>query len=335
MKLKENPYYSSDRISNSKLSLINPDQAGSPELYRAVNAGEMERKEHLSLERGKLVHLYLLEPDSFRTADVDRPSASVQAVIDDLYNNGDSAVGFTEKELLNAASRTGFQSRWGDEAKLKQLFTPQNREYLNYLIEQEEYVFLSSGEKQIVESAIASVKKHPYGNLLIFGNEWDGYETYNEMSLESVCPHTGFNIKGLLDRLMIDHKNKKIIIPDLKTTSKAVDMFNVSYTYYRYYRQHAFYGYLVRCSKEFSDLITKGYTLEYKSVVVNINQGGLFQTRVFDIHPDYIEKGKIEYTDLLERVMFAEQFGYDYPKEHWVQHTVSGRLEMTLKPDAL
>lgn len=333
MKIKENPYYSSDKISNSKLSLINPEQGGSPALYRAVNAGEMEKKEHLSLERGKLVHLFLLQPDEFVVADVEKPSPAIQAVIDDLYLNSASLRKFNEQELLNAASRTGFQSRWGDEAKLKQLDTKQNKEYFNYLINQKEFVFLSSVEKQVTESALASIVKHPYANELILGNEWDGYEAYNEIPIEADCILTGLKIKGLLDRLMIDHRNRKIIIPDLKTTSKPVDMFADSYTRYRYYRQHAFYGHLVSSSKQFGDLVKKGYHIDYKSVTVNINQGGLFETRVFDIHPDFIEKGKYEYLDLLERIIFADQFGWEYPMEHWMHHTNTGKLEFTIKPD--
>jgi hypothetical protein len=333
MKITENPYYSSDRISNSKLSLINPEQGGSPALYRAVNAGEMEKKEHLSLERGKLVHLFLLEPAGFIVADVEKPSPAIQAVIDDMYRNGDSSKGFTESELLLAASRTGFQSRWGDEARLKQLDTKQNKEYFNFLIDSKEYLFLSSNDKKIVESALSSVSKHPYANLLINGNEWDGYECYNELAVESQCTVTGFGLKGLLDRVMIDHMNKKIIIPDLKTTSKAVDSFTLSYVNYRYYRQHAFYGYLIETSDMFGELVKKGYRTEYKSVVVNINPNGLFETRVFDIHPDFIQMGRSEYTSLLERIGFAEVFGWEYPKEHWEQHTVTGRLEFTLKPD--
>lgn len=330
MKLIENPYYSLDSVSNSKLTLINPEQGGSPALYQAVNAGELEKKEHLSLERGKLVHLFALEPDSFKVADVDKPSDSIRKVIDDLYWNGDSKLGFSTKEILLAAERTGYQNRWGDEAKLKQLDTEANKKYYEFLCEQEEYVFLSSTDKHIIDESIQSIKAHPYAKTLIFSDEWDGYESYNELMIESVCPETGIKLKGLLDRLMIDHRNKTIIIPDLKTTSRAVDTFNGSYEMFRYYRQHAFYGYLVKLKHE--ELFDKGYHIEYKSVVVNVNPGTLFETRVFNIHPDYIERGRLEYIDLLSRIQFANQFGWEYPREHWLEHSNTGKLEYTIKP---
>lgn len=326
-KLKENPYYMSDEISNSALALINPEQGGSPMLFNAVSKGEMEKKEHLSLERGKLVHLFALQPDDFVVADITRPSPGIAAVIEKLAELS-PIEGFCEKTLLDAARKSGFQPRWGDDAVLKSVNTPETKAYFEHLITPDEYVILTSQEKFVIESAIKSIKNHPYANYLIFGNEWDGIEGYNELPIKSYSATHDILIKGLLDRVAIIHDKKQIIIPDLKTTSKSVSNFKDSYEFWRYYRQHAFYGKLVR--DFWKDLIDKGYEVYYKSVVVNITPTGLFETRVFDISVPWIIKGIEEYHSLLGRIAFHRKVGWEFAMEDWIEYEQTGKLQFTI-----
>ena len=193
MKIKDNPYYKDTGESNSGISLINPDQGGSPELFIAVNKGEMEKKENLSLERGKLVHLFMLEPDEFKVADVERPSDGVCKVIDHLASVEDSE--FKDGHIIAAADSVGYRTNWGIDSRLKELKTSQTLKYFEYLKMPEEYVIINQVEKSIIESSIQSIKAHPYANYLIFANEWDGVESYNEEYLKYFDYETGLHLK--------------------------------------------------------------------------------------------------------------------------------------------
>lgn len=310
-KLIEHPYYNSSEISNSKLAIINPEQGGSPKLWQMVNANMMEKKESLSLERGKLVHLFQLQPDEFKVADVTKPTPGVERVISHLAATRQQ---FNAKNLVASARAVGYQNNYTPATLEKQLNTKDNEKYYEYLIESDQYIFISHIEKHVIDNALTSIKNHPFANHLMNSNEWDFDMVENEIDLYAMDKTGRFKLKGLLDRLLIKHHEKRIIIPDLKTTSKAVDQFPEYFRLYHYYRQFAFYNHLVR--HNFADLIDKGYVIENYSVVTNISPGGLFETRVFMPNSDWLEFGDQEIKNLLERVAYHEDNGWDYPMEH-------------------
>lgn len=314
MKIKENPYYGKPGVSNSSMKLINPEEGGSPKLYKAVLAGVMEKNQSLSLENGKLVHLFALQPDEFKVADVEKPTEGLVKVMDNLIKLGNPLVGFDKSELVAAARRVGYRSNWGIDAVLKELDTPVMKSYYEYLKLPEEFVIINSREKSIIDNSIQSIKQHQLANYFIFGNEWDGLEVYNEFEITAQDPISGLLVKGLIDKIAIHHDKKIIYVPDLKTTSKPVSNFEHSYRWYRYYRQHAVYIDLIKF--HFKDLIDAGYTVIPKSVVVNISNG-LFEVRVFSIDDSYIQFGRNEYQGLLHRIAFHDFHGWDYSLEEY------------------
>jgi len=72
----------SDCISNSRLSLINPDQGGSPEKYIA--------NEHFTSDSfllGSAVHAEILQPGEFNIiGGVNRPTAKLGLMADELFD---------------------------------------------------------------------------------------------------------------------------------------------------------------------------------------------------------------------------------------------------------
>lgn len=74
--------------------------------------------------------------------------------------------------------------------------------------------------------------------------------------------YRGLDCKGLLDGIFIDHKNKTIQPFDLKTSSKSVYDFNLSFMQFGYYRQCAFYT-LALLSEEspIQEYLQEGYKL--------------------------------------------------------------------------
>ena len=54
------------------------------------------------------------------------------------------------------------------------------------------------------------------------------------------------NCKSILDKVLVDHNDKRIIPMDIKTTSKGVGNFIQSFIRYGYFRQCSFYNYAIR-----------------------------------------------------------------------------------------
>lgn len=138
----------------------------------------------------------------------------------------------------------------------------------------------------------------------------------------------GFELKGELDRVAIDHKNKIIIPIDFKTTSKSVNSFESDFWYYRYDFQAATYSYGMMFHPKVKELVEQGYTVDsFRYIVVEKN---LYNNpMVFLISDEAInigfEGGKLSngktYEGLkqaLIRYKFAEENNaWEYPMEYY------------------
>ena len=82
-----------------------------------------------------------------------------------------------------------------------------------------------------------NLQEHVAANKLLF-NVPTTYTCHNEFHIN--WQYKNIDCKSLLDRVMFDHVNKKIILIDLKTTS---DIYNFKHSVeeFDYYRQIAFY----------------------------------------------------------------------------------------------
>lgn len=68
-------------ISNSALSCINPEQGGSIRKFLNFFSGEGERKNSLSLEKGKLIHKYIENKDAFVLSELVEPTEMMSKLI--------------------------------------------------------------------------------------------------------------------------------------------------------------------------------------------------------------------------------------------------------------
>lgn len=71
--------------SNSFGSWINPEEGGSPQKALQFFDNNIEEKEVKSLEKGKMVHLYMQFPKKFAIAEVPKPSDMLGTFTDNLY----------------------------------------------------------------------------------------------------------------------------------------------------------------------------------------------------------------------------------------------------------
>ena len=326
--MEEKNYYSVPAISNSGMGDINPEQGGSPKRYKKfVVDKEGDELDTPSLANGKLVHLYVEDPDAFLVSDVDRPSDMMAAWIEEV----NEAFPWTAESLTpdNIALKECIKGLKGDRYKTlkneEKIVTKffESIDYLNHLIRSEGKICMTSAQKKVVEGCIESLHKNKLAERLLFdAPEQFGATSVNEKALywKEKIALAGTSIelpaKALLDRMTLDPLNKKGTLTDLKTTGKPIANFENSFEYYRYYRQMGWYRHAMRV--EIDRLYGEGHSDSWtiEVYIVAVETSHLHETRVFYIGDRYLDKGAAEAKDLVDRIGYCTYYSsWDQCKE--------------------
>jgi len=306
--LKENPYYDVVAISNSSLSKINPSQSSHPKKYKAFINGKEEKLNTLSLERGKLLHKWVEDPNAFEVSEIEAPSDMGIVWVKEILRLEKVNKITAEEELdvvfdkliLMAKNNTGVYVTTKKEFTIIEKFKKDLLEYYTFLKYPSDKIAITKTTKNILFSCYHSLYAHPIANRLLF-EQLEDVQVLNEQAI--YFDIEGVNCKSLLDRVIIDQKNKKIKIIDLKTTSKAVGNYPNEFAYYRTYRQLAFYGKaIIELLKQLGYTDIQDYEISYH--IVAVETIGQFTTQVFDIDIEWINKGIQEYLELIKLIQW-------------------------------
>lgn len=326
MLIQEKKYYSVPYISNSALKwfLISP-------LY----CWKRMQREITDLETsyttvGKQVHMKLLEEEEFEKCytylDFKTPTSKQQLAFCEqfveLSNN--SEVDKTTA-MIQAYTENYISTKSSESAILQsaEKLYETNSEYIRYLTVKKDYrEVLSKSKHDLLTTITQVVKKHKKANILLFEDsliENSTVESHNEYPIYWDFPiefdGEKLKCKSLLDRLVIDHLNKKIIIIDIKTTS-MLSTFKQTVEDFAYYRQLAFYKLAV-----LSDLQTR-YENKYKdyeveTYIVALSTVDPYECRVFKISSDYLQRGEKEILDIMTKISWHWFTGqWDYSQEY-------------------
>ena len=96
--------------------------------------------------------------------------------------------------------------------------------------------------------------------------ELDDTESFVEKALSCKLQNYDFGLKGIIDKYIIDHKNKTIRIIDFKTTGKSVTEFAETVEFYNYWLQAAIYS--VLALKNAGDK-GKDYKINFTFIVID------------------------------------------------------------------
>jgi hypothetical protein len=297
--------------------------------------GEINDLDKSYLTVGKQIHMKLLEEKEFekcytyldfktptskqqlgfcesllnqmKLIELDQNKAMIQA-----YNENYVTTNLSEKSILQAAEKL-YES---------------NSEYIRYLTLKGDYrEVLSKSKHDLLTTITQVVKNHKKASTLLFEDsliENSTVESYNEYPIywEFPIEFDGEKIKckSLLDRLIIDHPNKKIKIIDIKTTS-MLSTFKQTVEEFAYYRQLAFYKLAV-----LSDLQTrygnKYEDYEVETYIVALSTVDPYECRVFRMSFDDLKKGAEEILNIMTKISWHYFTGqWDYSQEY---HTGDG-----------
>lgn len=337
--MSEEYYKIKGRVSNSHLGWFQR----SPSMYLRMISGDFEKKESLSLERGTLLHLAILQPEKFVVSDTEPIGGMMGKFIEALALDKDFQFilpsDISQQDVLKAYEKSGFKQGIGIVLD-KFVTDSKSLEYFRYLRESQGKIAIKKEDNELIKRCKKSLILHKKAYELLFEYPYEN-ENYNELQI--LWEAEGVPCKSLIDRLVIDHKNKLILNIDLKTTAKSVldadiiklsnrgsgDKLNSKYkfqgfmesyvTYYKYYRQQAFYEdailWSINHEREDKDIF-ENYTMV--SYCIAVETTGNNDCVVIEVPRQLIIAGHREYRDLLRRFSWHKENNlWDFPKEYY------------------
>lgn len=323
--ISDQEYFSSaykKYISNSSLSLINPEQGGSPQLYYEGLSAHPKYMD--SMVFGNAVHCSILQPDDFIVVDsVNRPTAKAGFMADELYPTFCKKGKVEFEDIVKASDKIGYYKDKMDDKKADALLDKCNSYFydrMNY--EKEAFLFTSPSKEPIYLDEKSRIKlgecltsinnNKEIQNLLHPESILGDIESKNEicilLDVKAIYPDGNervLSLKAKVDNYTWDDALDLLVVNDLKTTGHDVSEFVNSFFKFHYYRQMAMYSWMLFL------LLGKGRKLNMKSNMLLISTIPPYNSGVFTVLDTHIKRGMNEFSELLKRVAYHEQYGYD------------------------
>lgn len=306
-------------ISNSTLALINPDQDGSPQIYKEGLSKHPKYSD--SLVFGSAVHELVLQPGEFKVADnVNRPTAKMGAMADELYKTFLSNKGVvSDDDIIAASDKIDYYKGKMDSIKIENV----KDKCINYWWDRRDWetehnnsgtepIYLDPKSREKLQLCLASVEAnkevqdllHPKG---VFEEPISMNEAalFMDVKAEHEGKETILKLKGKLDNFTIDTETNEVVLNDLKTTGHWLIDFGDSFKKYHYNRQMAMYAWMLR------SYVEKQYNIKPSSLMANmllVCTVPDYRAGVFRVTNGEIRKGFLEFKDLLQRVAYCELY---------------------------
>lgn len=311
----EIPYYEDNtRISNSAIGWF---LKKGPRYLRDMLDGKEEGMSAKFLEKGTMIHEYILQPEEFwkdyEILDFEVPKVKQQRDLCEYYSSHKltDPLADDDKLLLEAYNNSynntkSAEIRKNEAKKIVETYS----DYINYLQISTTKKVISFADLNMLKQIKQNLQEHVAANKLLF-NVPTTYTCHNEFHIN--WQYKNIDCKSLLDRVMFDHVNKKIILIDLKTTS---DIYNFKHSVeeFDYYRQIAFY----LCAITWYmlnelNLNVDDYDLEAYIIAIQIN--GKYEVRVFNM---FNEEELLKRKDIISEAL--TEISYHISSNNW-EHT--------------
>jgi len=315
-------YYKVKKVSNSSLSWFQT----SPKYFKLMLDKALEEETKSFYEKGEQIHQYILEPKEFEKnyifLDYETPKSQQQKDFCEAFARAKK--GSKEEKLLKAY-KDSYAAKESDEKvleKAEQLAKTYDS-YIKYIKLSPMYVsILSNSMQNLLNESRKALLEHEKGKELMYNEQHSTFGNTDELF---ICNEfeiywtdiSGLECKSMIDRIIIDHKNKKITLIDLKTTSHLSE-FKDKFKEFKYYRQMAFYWMAIHWyfKNTFTDKIIDEYTKETFVVAIGVKEP--IEVKVFEITDRTLLDGLIEITPLLDQLSWHfKENKWDYSKAYY------------------
>ena len=311
-----------DYISNSRMSLINPAQGGSPKTF--FEGLIKNAKFSSSLAFGSAVHELTLQPESFFLCeDVAAPTAKVGLMADLVWSMSKNGELPLDEVLRDAAVKVDYYKGLPTQnqmMKVKDAIRPYFK--ARYKFEQDSTdprtpIYLDEKSRDRLQEVMDSLNNneaiqkllHPVGLL----DEELPHANEKTILMDIECTvgeeKVILKLKAKLDNYTIDKLNNTIIVNDVKTTGKLCSEFTNAVKSFHYYREIAFYSWLLSlCSKKFYEFEVPP-KIEGNFLVVETIPS--YWSTVVPMKSNWFISGIKEFTTLLKMIAYYKVVGYE------------------------
>lgn len=294
------PYYEDKtRISNSNIGWF--IGKGPAYLHKMLTEDVPEEKSQ-ALERGSMIHEYILQPDEFQKHYVvwnkDKPISSQQEKFCQELAN-------TLEIEPNRAILSAYKEAYSTRGKSDDLMLSEGlkiastlKDYIDFIKSKDNRIMISPWDAKMLEKIKHNIQSHKLAWKIINTRgtiyesidsnkraQWGAHEFHINWDWYGEMPVA---CKSLLDGLTLDFKNKKAIIYDLKTTQKLWH-FQDSMTQYDYGRQLMYYTMAVNWYLQHEYNEDPKYW-EHKWYIIGIDTTNMYDIRVFQFKKEYIDQ---------------------------------------------
>lgn len=325
--ISEKQYYAEKRVSSSSLKWFKD----SPKTFKKQLDKEIAQLNLSWLETGRQIHMNLLEPNLFDKSyiylDYNIPKSTNQKTFCEKYVELLEKSSSEKETILIDAYKKAYNTKGKSDEKIKEesdKLYKSLRHYIEYLEKSKEYKEVMSKSKwNLIQNIKEETKTHKKASKLLY-DKFDNVlskdiESYNEYVIFWEYPEIDsykIQCKSMIDRFIIDKKNKIIKLIDVKTTSNLGNFAN-SIDKYKYNRQLMFYWLAI--FYEFKELIPdiEEYTQETYIVVVSTNPD-IPECKVFPIDEKMLIDGIVDIKKTMTEIAWHYKNDlWDYTREYY------------------
>ena len=323
-KISDQEYFSESYngyISNSRLSLIDPKNEGSPEkFFQGLGKNGIYSD---SIRLGSMVHGCSLQPESFTICDdVDLPTAKLGFMCEYLYSKDREYP--SNEDIIKASNHIDYYKGKMTENRINEVknkyhdFWLQRVKFENSYFDSKEVLYGSQKIRETAHNCLRALDSNQKIQELLHPKDLLGNPIISEneqailLDVEVIIPNSSpfvLRLKAKLDNYTIDIINNEICVNDIKTLGKIVSEFDVNFNKYHYYRELSIYCWLLSlCANKFYNMDNP--TIKSNCLIVStIPQ---YYTKVYEVTKKDFTKGWNEFMQLLKIVAYYYNKGYRF-----------------------
>lgn len=247
----------------------------SPKTYfKHYVLGEKDVKTGKHFDEGSLVHCMVLEPEElenkFVNMGISVPTDSTRLCIEHLLSLGRDAseleeyheeiIAYLKDINLHQSLVDDKKAPWktGDEKRLEKIITENSIEYFRIMVEAREKTIVDVASWDKCYAKAEAILTNEKANFLLKPVNEDDEVRY-EIELSARPDELQYGVKGIMDVIKVDRKNKTVYISDVKTHGGKLKDFATSAEKYDYWLQPIIY-------KILAESLLRGRAFDYKIV---------------------------------------------------------------------
>lgn len=317
------PYYEDlTRISNSNIGWF---LKKGPRYLKEMLDGKEDLKASF-LDKGTMIHEYILQPEEFwkdyTILDFAVPKVKQQKDLLEFYSSARLVDPFaSEDDILLMSYETAYNNTKSKEKKIQEAkeLVELYQNYIEYFKNKDSKKVISFADLNMLKTIKKNMEDHKKANELLFKYP-ETFEVHNEFHINWEYPNAStlgdLPCKSLLDRVMIDHTNKKIILVDIKTTA---DIYNFKHSVeeFDYCRQLAYYWLAIHWYFK-NELKLNIEEYEYETYIVAVQSHDGYEVRVFKFNSKAIEERLVTIDYAIKRIAWHKNNNlWDHMKEYY------------------